>query len=136
GAKIFQDPGAGAAQERDLAERRDLMFVDVFLIFLGPTLRGGAVQTVLGVAAKFADDHWLIVWRAPGRDVEIRRDAFVPADVFVDSKDIQIGYDGIVKDSLVRFSRVGLICGRRDQAGRVKRPRHDDELMKKGIALR
>ena len=134
-AKIFQDPWARAAQERDLAERSDLVFVDVFLIFLGPALRGGAVQTVLGFAAKLADDHRLVVGRAPNGYVQVRRDSFVPTDVLVDSKNIQVGDDGIVKDPLVRLSRVGLICSRRDQARRIQRARHDDELMKEGVSL-
>src|SRR3989442_7324186 len=97
GAKIFQYPRARAAQERNLAERGDLVFVDVFLIFLGPTLRDGAVQTVLCFAAKLADDHGLVVGRAPVGDVQIRRDAFVPTHIFVDSKNIQVGDNWFVQ---------------------------------------
>src|SRR2546428_10888746 len=82
-AKIFQYPRAGSAQERNLAQRGDLALVDVLLIFLSPSLRSGAVQTLLCIAAKFAHDHRLVVGRAPGGDVQIGGYSFIPPDIFI-----------------------------------------------------
>ena len=134
--KIFQYPRAGSAQERNLAQRGDLALVDVLLIFLSPSLRSGAVQTLLCIAAKFAHDHRLVVGRAPGGDVQIGGYSFIPPDIFIHSKNIQVGDYRIIKDLLVRLSRAGLIRSRRDQTRRVQRSRHDDELMKESVTLR
>src|SRR5436309_8268712 len=47
---VFQYPGARAAQKRDLAESGDLMFVNVLLIFLSPSLRRRAMKALLRIA--------------------------------------------------------------------------------------
>src|SRR5204862_4859989 len=59
-AKIFQYPRARAAQEWNFPQGGDLVLVDVLLILLSPSLRSGAVQTLLGIAAEFAHDHRLV----------------------------------------------------------------------------
>src|SRR5437764_6888909 len=134
--KVFQYPRARAAQKRDLAESGDLMFVNVLLIFLSPSLRCRAMKSLLGIAAEFAHDHRLVVGRGPSGDVQIGGYSFIPSDIFIHSKDIQVGDYRIIKNFLVLLTRAGLIRGRGDQTRRVQRSRHDDELMKEGTTLR
>src|SRR5258708_30014171 len=43
GTEIHQDPGTGAAQERNSLQHAHLMLVYIFLIFLGPSRPGVAV---------------------------------------------------------------------------------------------
>src|SRR6266568_9493686 len=103
--KILHYPRAGSAQERNLAQRGDLALVDVLLIFLSPSLRSGAVQTLLGIAAKFAHNHRLVVGRAPGGDANIGGYSFIPSDIFIPSKNVQVGDYRIIEKLLMRFSR-------------------------------
>src|SRR5437762_4850141 len=67
--KVFQYPRARSAQKRNLAQCGDLVLVDIFLIFLGPSLRGSAMQALFCIAAEFAHDHRFVVGRGPGGDV-------------------------------------------------------------------
>src|SRR5215471_3557060 len=94
------------------------------------------METQFRVAAEFADDHWLLIGSGPGGRVEVRRNAFVPADVFIDAIDIEIGDDRIIKNLLVWRRSADLICGRRDQAARIEITRSGDKLMKKSVSLR
>src|SRR5579864_450212 len=60
-AEVFEDPGCGAAKKRDALQHRDLMPVEIFLIFFGPTLSRRAVQPKECVSAKFAHDQRLVI---------------------------------------------------------------------------
>ena len=60
-AEVFEYPGCGPAKKRDALQHRDLMPLEIFLIFLGPTLSRTTVQTEECVSAKFAHDQRLVV---------------------------------------------------------------------------
>src|SRR5438034_1575063 len=93
------------------------------------------MQSVLCIAAKLADDHRLLVRRAPGGYFEIRGNSFVPSDIFVDAENIQIGNYRIVKDLLVCFGRCSLIGGCSDQAGGIQSARGRNKFMQEHVTL-
>src|SRR5260370_15771282 len=90
-AEVFEDPRAHTAHVGQLSQSSELVLVDFLLVLLRPSVTGAAMHPELRVAAKFADDDRLVVGHGPGCDVQVRRRAVIPAEVFVYAEHIEIG---------------------------------------------
>jgi hypothetical protein len=95
------------------------MAKDAGLIFLGPTLRGRAVQAGFGVATEFTDDQGLLISNVPHRGVRVLRQLFVPADVFVHADYVEGFAQRIIDILIVSLGTHQERCG--DQPGGAER---------------
>jgi len=120
GAKVQQHPWCSSAKLRDLCQHHELMLIDIGLLFLGPALGYGAVVADFGFGPKLAHDERLLR-EGPMDAVGVFRSASVPADVLIETHDIERVSERVVQNSLIPGSAIG-IESRRDEARWIELP--------------
>ena len=81
GAEVHQDPGAGAAQERDSFQHVHLMLINILLVFLCPARHVIAMLAVRSFGAELGHDERLLVFHLPVHAINLVRQTIVPADI-------------------------------------------------------
>lgn len=103
GAEVDEDPGSDAAKLGYFTQHDQLVFVDVRLLLLCPALVVRTMVAILGFSAKFAHDDGLL-GKNPLHRVGVFRSAGVPADVLVDSDNVERVGEGIVQGGRTAFN--------------------------------
>src|SRR5258708_24588258 len=97
--EVAQDPRRGPAPLRDFPEHGERLPVEVRLVFLAEAGEPVGAEALLGVGAKFADDHRLVVAERPGDLRNLVGEAVIPADVLVEAEQVGEFAQRIVDDA-------------------------------------
>src|SRR6266849_5579773 len=96
------------------------MFEETRLVFLGEAGSRVTMLSIDGARSEFADNQWLLIGTGPADRVRLLGPVLVPADIFVQSQNVEICSQGIIQGSRVRSCWSSVVHSGGQQPGRVQ----------------
>src|SRR5208283_2371286 len=120
--KVHQHPRGHSCERRNFLQHLQLVLEKICLILLSEAGSGMPMFAVERAPAELAHDQRLVICEAPLDAIGIFRRMLIPADIFVQSQNIEKLPERVAQPPGIRTRSFGVVHGRCDQAGRIELP--------------